>query len=158
MNIEEIKTELARQEKALANSRLFALMGEKIQLKVDGLKNQLSEAIRISETNIIKIPSTSIEVEVCNWVLFQRPITWHNAKKKCEVLGDGWRLPTVDELEVMYKHKDIIGHFIFPIYWSSERFNALDAYTFGGFQSGTRIGRMHRTFDIDCGARAVRTI
>lgn len=43
MNIEEIKSELAKQEKALANKNIFALMGEKVQAKVDGLKKQLSE-------------------------------------------------------------------------------------------------------------------
>jgi len=41
MTIEEIKNALAKEEKALANPKLMALMGDKIQAKVDGLKKQL---------------------------------------------------------------------------------------------------------------------
>ena len=34
---------------------------------------------------------------------------WDEAKKACENLGDGWRLPTKDELNILYKNKDKIG-------------------------------------------------
>jgi hypothetical protein len=40
----------------------------------------------------------------------------------CEALGDGWRLPSKDELNILYKHKDKIGGFTNYTYWSnSER-------------------------------------
>lgn len=43
MNIEEIKAQIAKEEKALSNPKLMALMGDKIQAKIDGLKKQLSD-------------------------------------------------------------------------------------------------------------------
>ena len=49
-------------------------------------------------------------------------MNWNNAKIACEALGDGWRLPSKDELNILYKHKDKIGGFTNYTYWSnSER-------------------------------------
>ncbi len=36
-------------------------------------------------------------------------MNWDDAKEACENLGDGWRLPTKDELNILYKNKDKIG-------------------------------------------------
>jgi len=36
-------------------------------------------------------------------------MTWEDAKKACEALGDGWRLPTKDELNILYENMDKIG-------------------------------------------------
>ena len=44
---------------------------------------------------------------------------WDEAKKACENLGDGWRLPTEDELNVLYENKVEIGGFASDTYWSS---------------------------------------
>ena len=52
MDIEQIKAELAKQEKALANPKLFAMMGDKIKAKVDALKTQLAEAESKAETKV----------------------------------------------------------------------------------------------------------
>ena len=41
------------------------------------------------------------------------------AKKVCADLGDGWRLPTKEELNVLYENKDEIGGFANTYYWSS---------------------------------------
>jgi len=38
-------------------------------------------------------------------------MTWEEAKKACEKLGDGWRLPTIEELQFMYNKRDEIGGF-----------------------------------------------
>ncbi len=52
-------------------------------------------------------------------------LNWADAKKACAKLGTGWRLPTKDELNVLYENKDSIGEF-YPIkypgvifYWSA---------------------------------------
>lgn len=45
--------------------------------------------------------------------------SWENAKKVCKDLGDGWRLPTREELHVMWLHRASIGGFINSYYWSS---------------------------------------
>lgn len=46
-------------------------------------------------------------------------MNWHEAKIACKNLGKGWRLPTKDELNMLYKNKKEIGSFVNGIYWSS---------------------------------------
>jgi hypothetical protein len=50
---------------------------------------------------------------------FNTTLTWYNAKEKCQQLGNGWRLPTIDELEILYNNKDRIGGFGTGYYYSS---------------------------------------
>ena len=53
---------------------------------------------------------------------FQEPyllMDWYEAMEACADLGDGWRLPTKDELNVLYQNKDKIGGFAIVYYWSS---------------------------------------
>ena len=51
----------------------------------------------------------------------EKKIDWFSANKKCAKLGNGWRLPTISELELMYKmfHKKGKGNFKNDIYWSN---------------------------------------
>ena len=42
-----------------------------------------------------------------------------DAKKAVNELGDGWRLPTKEELNILYSNKDKIGGFANGNYWSS---------------------------------------
>ncbi|MDC0100187.1 DUF1566 domain-containing protein [Crocinitomicaceae bacterium] len=44
---------------------------------------------------------------------------WRTAMEACANLGDGWGLPTKDELNVLYENKDEIGGFSPGAYWSS---------------------------------------
>ena len=48
---------------------------------------------------------------------------WFDAKQKCEELElngyDDWQLPNKDELDILYKSKDIVGGFASDYYWSS---------------------------------------
>jgi hypothetical protein len=50
---------------------------------------------------------------------FPNPVNWDDAKKACSELGDGWRLPTKDELNFLNKNKKKIGGFEEEFYWSS---------------------------------------
>jgi len=50
-------------------------------------------------------------------------MNWKDAQKACQDLGDGWRLPTKDELNLMYKNKDKVGNFADNDYWSSSEDN-----------------------------------
>jgi hypothetical protein len=50
---------------------------------------------------------------------FVEKMTWEGAKKACNDLGDGWRLPTKEELNEMYRNKDKLGAFTLDNYWSS---------------------------------------
>jgi hypothetical protein len=67
---------------------------------------------------------------------FEKYMTWDDAKKACAALGDGWRLPTKEELNELYKHQDEIGGFTFAFYWSSSEDNIYSAwvqnFSYGG--------------------------
>ena len=83
-------------------------------------------------------------------------MNWEDAMKACADLGDGWRLPTKDELNVLYENKDKIGGFSPSVYWSS---------TEGKISSFAWIQKMRRgggaygngTKDYNYYVRAVRT-
>ena len=53
---------------------------------------------------------------------------WQDAKSICEDLGDGWRLPTREELHLMWLNRDTIGGFAAAYYWSSCEFNNFNAW------------------------------
>jgi len=52
-----------------------------------------------------------------------------------EELGNDWRLPTREELLLMYKTRDLIGGFADNNYWSSTEFASLNAWG-QGFTNG----------------------
>ena len=64
-------------------------------------------------------------------------MNWDEAIVVCKKLGTGWRLPTKDELNMLYKNKEEIGGFADANYWSSteyDNFNAWIQYFSGGGQ------------------------
>jgi antitoxin component YwqK of YwqJK toxin-antitoxin module len=50
---------------------------------------------------------------------FPKKSDWKNAIVMCSKLGPGWRLPTKDELYVLYQNKNILRNFSKYGYWSS---------------------------------------
>tara|TARA_B100000795_G_scaffold21358_1_gene14235 strand:+ start:54 stop:458 length:405 start_codon:yes stop_codon:yes gene_type:complete len=44
---------------------------------------------------------------------------WDKAKKAIESLGNGWRLPTKDELNVLYENREKLGSVPNAFYWGS---------------------------------------
>jgi len=48
-------------------------------------------------------------------------IEWDEVNQKCAELGDKWRLPTKEELNLLYINKESIGGFDNYEYWSSEQ-------------------------------------
>jgi hypothetical protein len=61
--------------------------------------------------------------------------TWEEAQRKCEDLGDGWRLPTKEELNLLHQKKDSIGGFSVNHYWSKSEIDSMTAWSqyFGNF-------------------------
>ena len=63
---------------------------------------------------------------------FPKMMDWYEAKKACANLGSGWRLPTIEELNLMYLNKDKIGGFANSGYnsgyWSSAEYSNGDAW------------------------------
>ena len=83
---------------------------------------------------------------------FPDPLDWDQANAACNALGSGWRLPTKEELNEMYKNKDAIGGFNRSTYWSSSEYNDNRAWgeCFGdGYQ--TNLSKDYTTY-----VRAVR--
>lgn len=89
---------------------------------------------------------------------FPSAMEWTDAKEACEALGDGWRLPTKDELNLLYQNRKNIGGFDIVNYWSSTEFAYMYAWKqnfFTGFRYFKRnTGRKRYSYNV----RAVRTI
>ena len=62
---------------------------------------------------------------------FEKEMNWDEASQACKDIGNGWRLPTKLELEVMYKelYKKGVGNFKVSDYWSST--NCIDDHMWG---------------------------
>jgi Protein of unknown function (DUF1566) len=53
---------------------------------------------------------------------FPEKMNWNDARMACGALGDGWRLPSKLELNILYENKTIIGLFRNVTYWSSTEY------------------------------------
>tara|TARA_B110001452_G_scaffold256419_1_gene249742 strand:+ start:46 stop:1011 length:966 start_codon:yes stop_codon:yes gene_type:complete len=89
------------------------------------------------EASIIKIGDLEVMTEDLG------DLFWEDAKKECAKLGDGWRLPTKEELNILYENREEIGGFADNFYWSSMEFDNGYAWRRDfsyGFQFGTNKG------------------
>jgi hypothetical protein len=68
--------------------------------------------------NIIGKPIRIGNIEVAQYD-FPSDMNLEDAKKACKALGEGWRLPYKDELNLLYQNKVAIGGFANKFYWSS---------------------------------------
>jgi hypothetical protein len=79
------------------------------------------------------------------------PSNWNDAIELCSKLGDGWRLPTILELQLMYENRKLIDNLKNTAYWSSTEYNAATAWNFTFNFGSTNKGATHSV-------RAVRSI
>jgi len=79
----------------------------------------------------IVIPISDEVLEVSDKDLSNN-MDWKEAIAACEKIGEGWRLPNIDEIEAVYTqlHKLGIGSFNDRIYWSSSEHGAKFAWGF----------------------------
>ena len=91
---------------------------------------------------------------------FKNAQTWNDAIAKCKGLGNGWRLPTLDELNKLYNNKDKIGgfkdsYFDNAHYWSSTEYDNDYAWSKNMFngEGGQVVGYRYLTYNV----RAVRS-
>ena len=78
------------------------------------------KSIPINNSDFVNIIGTSIKIgnlEVAEHD-FPNRMEWENAKIVCSKLGNGWRLPSNVELNILYRFKDKIGGFTDFYYWS----------------------------------------
>lgn len=87
--------------------------------------------------NIIGAPIEIGNLEVAQFDFPSGMMNWDEATAACSKLGPGWRLPTVDELNILYKNKDRIGGFKGKFYWSSTEIGSFNA-CFQLFSTGYR--------------------
>jgi hypothetical protein len=78
----------------------------------------------------------AIRFEVYPFSPWINGMSWYDAEEWCGKLGDGWRLPTKYELDILYKNKDTIGDFQDDWYCSSSK---VDSYMWiQSFITGTQ--------------------
>lgn len=91
----------------------------------DGQEYELVPVKKIMPYRLTETKTADIEIYPHD---LPETMTYVNAVKAVEALGDGWRIPTLTELRVTYEQKDAIGGFCtsdkggsgFPDwYWSS---------------------------------------
>ena len=88
------------------------------ELCTNVLSNKNNKSKNMLEINI---PEKNVKVIVAEND-FEYQMNWAEAEEACYNLGDGWRLPTKKELEIIYKelHQKGKGNFKNYKYWSSE--------------------------------------
>jgi hypothetical protein len=80
---------------------------------------------------------------------------WDDSKKACADLGNGWRLPTKDELNLMYENKDNIRTKIKNgFYWSSTEYDSFYSWYFYFGLGYANFGHQYDTYYV----RAVRSL
>lgn len=69
---------------------------------------------------------------------FPQKMNWSDARKACAKLGNGWSLPTITELSLLYQNQVKIGGFSNSYYWSSTETGVENAWrhNFGFGMSG----------------------
>ena len=117
---------------------------------VDAQTTPTVKSVMLKITN----PMTGAELQVANQD-FSGVMTWQEAKRACSELGSGWRLPTKQELEIMYEqlHKKGQGKFQSVSYWSSSELDTNYAWYFY-FSNGYSDSRYSKHYG-QC-VRAVR--
>ena len=73
---------------------------------------------------------------------FPDMMNWLDAKSACDILGTGWRLPTKDELNILYQNRDKIGGFANSFYWS-----ATENSNYGAWVQFFNYGRQYANDD-----------
>ena len=91
----------------------------------------------LSAQNLVVQMKTGEKIEVAEKD-FDKLMTWFEAKKACEELGEGWRLPTKDEIIVIFKElfKKNIGGLKLGTYWSGTEINEKKAYWYSFYGKG----------------------
>lgn len=77
-------------------------------------------------------------------------LKWDDAVAYAKSLGDGWRLPTIEECFIMYNNKVITEE----AYWSSLEYNSVNAWFFRFYNGNAGSNYKDDTYFV----RAVRSL
>jgi len=144
-------------KKFLVIALLFAACGGKKEKATEPKTEPVADT---PKTTVVTPPANSVlattikigKIEVAG-VDFDHLMVWDQAVAACKELGDGWRLPTPEEQQLMYKNKDSLGKFTSDLYWNSFEADMMNAGTFNFFKG--KEGQFSKIYDAR--ARAVRT-
>jgi hypothetical protein len=90
---------------------------------------------------------------------FSERLNWKDAKMACEGLGKGWRLPTKNELDLIYRSKNQLKcEFKKDLYWSSTPV-AKDSYDYWiqDFENGDQINYKYTSWISEKWVRAIKS-
>ena len=112
------------------------------------IRNIIGEPIQIENLQVsqydLNVEKQSVELnwdtayELCDQLNFdEKGSSYYELSK---VAGTNWRLPTKDELDLLYTNKDKIGNFTDGIYWSSTMYEgkAIPAVWHQCFRDGSQ--------------------
>ena len=85
---------------------------------------------------------------------FPIDLNWIDAKTSCLKLGNGWRLPNQDELNILFKNRKKIGFFQTSFYWSSVEDDEDNAWYQDFFMGNTNSNNKISKFNV----RAIRNL
>lgn len=92
-----------------------------------------SFAVRLNDEDFIEKDYSGVEV-------WRSKMSHYDANKACNnlILGtyDDWRLPTLDELRIIYNHRNEIGGFSSDLYWTSTKNKDEGNYEGGAWDEG----------------------
>ena len=105
----------------------------------------------IAQTNVIGNPIKIGNLLVAQYD-FPNKMNWEDATKSCSSLGSGWRLPTKNELNILYKNLGKIGNVANDGYWTSTENGNERAWRQYLFEEG------HSYDDVKYGSGYVRAV
>lgn len=107
--------------------------------------DEIINALTTGKKSLAGKKNTDVLCPACYWNGYQfvdgyiyyqdeMATTWQNAVNKCRQKGEGWYLPSKEELQMIYKNRnsikgDGLQWFKQNDYWSSSQRNNYDAYT-----------------------------
>jgi len=124
----------SKDDETKNNSRYKELITEPVSEEL--LELLLEEPLTESK-DIFGTPIKISNLEVAQHD-FPNSMNWDDAKVACAKIGEGWKLPTKDELNLLYQNKDKIGDFADYDYWSSTE-NSTNYAWLQSFYDGSQI-------------------
>lgn len=123
---------------------------------VDTIKTSVPDSTSSADSDSAKIIGTAIKLGKIEVAAndFPNLMIWDEAKRACEGLGQGWRLPSKEELNAIYKAKSSLGSFSSDLYWSADEADEMNAETQNMFNG--KQGRFSKIYM--CKTRAVRSL
>lgn len=134
-----------KEEQAIKQAILDKEKTEELQkIKEQAIKKKYNDSIYVASIvgNTITLKNLIIAQND-----FAEPMIWEAATEVCKNLGEGWRLPDIDELKYLYTNKNLIGGFSNGIYWSSSESDRGNYHKYISFNNGNQFDYI-REYDL----------